>query len=433
MTILIYIDDILVYSESFEDHLDHLEKLFLRLREANLKLKTTKCRFGVNQVKFLGFVISPEGIIPHEENIKAVKDYPVPKNPKEVRRFLGLASHYRKFIPGYSTLADPINKLIKKNVKCEWTRTCDEGYKKIIGCLTSPPLLAFPDFSKQFHLATDASGVGLGAVLIQYDDSGNERVIAYASRNLRPSERNYPAIELECLAIVWACEQFRQYLYGRKFRILSDQNPLAYLENMRMKSTRIQKWRLQLAEYDKEIVYRKGSENANADALSRIEAFCVEKNDNMVDLQREDEQLKKIFGKLDEKGKYNRYFVKNNVLYKKYDKYPAKLMVPQKLVAKILQSCHEELSGGHLGLKRTYGKIRQRYLWNNMVEHIKNWIRSCKVCSSSKNPKTAKAQLLPINEFNKPFDMVGVDILGPLPETPRRNKYILIFTDYLSK
>ncbi|CAF1039840.1 unnamed protein product, partial [Brachionus calyciflorus] len=146
---------------------------------------------------------------PDEDKIKVVKNYPVPRNPREVKRFLGFASYYRKFIRDFSSLADPIN--------------------------------TYPDYSKPFHLATDASGVGIAGVLFQYDEQNNEKVIAYASRNLRPSERNYPAIELECLAIVWAVEQFRPYFYGRRFGVVSDYNPLAYLDNTKIKSTRIQK------------------------------------------------------------------------------------------------------------------------------------------------------------------------------------------------
>ncbi|CAF1071831.1 unnamed protein product [Brachionus calyciflorus] len=378
--------------------------------------------------------ITHKGIKPNEDKIKVVKNYPTPENQREVKRFLGFASYYRKFIRDFSSLADPINRLLKKDTKFEWTRLCEESFRKIIEHLTNPPLLAYPDFSKPFHLATDASGVGIAGVLFQYDEQNNEKVIAYASRNLRPSERNYPAIELECLAIVWAVEQFRPYLYRRKFRVVSDHNPLAYLENMKIKSTRIQKWRLMLAEYDKEIVYRKGAENKVADSLSRMEVNCVEDEKvNLAKLQREDEDLQRIFRKLDDTNKYGRYFLKENVLCKKYKKYPDKILVPKKLVESVLSTCHDGLSGGHLGFKKTYAKVKQSYLWKNMLRDTNKWIRSCKMCAQIKSPQPNRANLIPIEGATKPFDMVGVDILGPLPETSRNNKYIVIFTDYLSK
>ncbi|CAF1039823.1 unnamed protein product [Brachionus calyciflorus] len=189
-----------------------------------------------------------------------------------------------------------------------------------------------------------------------------------------------------------------------------------------------------LAEYDKEIVNRKGSENKVADSLSRMEVNCVEyEKKNLAKFQREDEDLQKIFHKLGEKDKFGRYFLKDNVLCKKYKKYPDKILVPKKLVESVLSTCHDGLSGGHLGFKKTYAKVKQSYLWNNMLRDTSKWIRSCKVCAQIKNPKPKRANLIPIEGATKPFDMVGVDILGPLPETGRRNKYIVIFTDYLSK
>ncbi|CAF1122252.1 unnamed protein product [Brachionus calyciflorus] len=215
-----------------------------------------------------------------------------------------------------------------KDTKFEWTRLCEDSFHKIIEQLTNPPLLAYPDFTKPSHLATDASGVGIAGVLFQYDEQNNEKVVAYASRNLKPSERNYPALKLECLAIVWAVEQFRPYLYGRKFRVVSDHNPLAYLDNMKIKSTRIKKWRLMLAE---------------------MEVNCVEDDKmNLAKLQREDQDLKKIFHKLGDKSEFGRYFLKGNVLCKKYKKYQDKILVPKKLVESVLSTCHDGLSGGHL-------------------------------------------------------------------------------------
>jgi hypothetical protein len=182
-----------------------------------------------------------------------------------------MASYYRKFIPNYSSVTEPINRLLKKDTKFNWCTDCEQSFNKIIYLLTHPPL-RFPNFKKRFILQTDASVTGLGAVLAQLDNSGTEVAIGYASRMLKPAEKNYSATELECLAIVWATEQFRPYLYGRDFDIHCDHNPLVYIDNMKNKSSRVTRWRLNLAEYTYKIIYKKGILNTNADALSRI---CV--------------------------------------------------------------------------------------------------------------------------------------------------------------
>ena len=448
---MVYIDDIMTYSMTFDEHLIHLEELFKKLKEANLKVKTSKCEFCTSETKFLGYEINSDGIRPDSGKIESVKKYPEPRTRKEVKRFLGLASYYRKFIPDYSTVTEPINRLLKKDTIFEWTRTCQKSFDEIKERLVNPPILAFPDFRRPFQLNTDASGVGIGAVLSQVDDEGNERVIAYASRMLKPAERNYPAIELECLAIYWACEHFRPYLYGRKFKILSDHNPLAYLENMKTKSKRINKWRLELAEYEKEIIYKKGINNQNADALSRMEAFNVNvenpvdstddkdiclirqddlifaENKELIEAQLQDEEIAKI-------DKSNKNFkIKDRVLYKYSPKYNDRIVIPKKLVESVLKACHDDIGGGHLGRKKTWYKVKERYYWRTMYGDVHDWVSSCSFCSARKNPLPNRAPLMPINEAVKPFDMVGVDILGPLPVTTKGNKYILVFTDYLTR
>jgi hypothetical protein len=265
-----YIDDIMTHSKTFDEHLVDLEIVFKKLDEANLKLKPSKCFFANRETKFLGFDINSKGIRPSQEKFEAMKNYPEPKNAKSVKRFLGMASYYRRFIPNYSRITEPINRLLKKNEKFVWSDDCEISFRKIKHLLINPPILVYPDFTKQFILTTDASGIGLGAVLSQIGKDGLEHPIGYASRLLNNAERNYAATELECLGIVWGIEQFRPYLYGRHFIINCDHNPLVYLENTKNKSSRVTRWRLQLAEYDKEIRYKKGILNTNADALSRI-------------------------------------------------------------------------------------------------------------------------------------------------------------------
>ncbi len=302
-----YLDDVMTHSRTFKEHLVHLELVFKRLDEANLKIKPSKCLFVARETKFLGFDISIAGIKPCDDKLDAIKNYPVPKNQKGVKRFLGLASYYRKFIRNYSSTVDPINKLLKKGVKFEWSNECQECFNKVIGLLINPPILAFPDLNREFCLTTDASCSGLGAVLSQVMDDGEEKVIAYASRTLSDAEKNYSATELECLAVVWATDNFRHYLYGRKFTVWSDHNPLVYLNNAKNKHSKVTRWRLDLAEYNYEIKYKKGIKNTNADALSRVNEVNVVDTrsatkflDTVKNAQLENEQVRKVLDQLKE-------------------------------------------------------------------------------------------------------------------------------------
>lgn len=440
-----YLDDVITASTNTHKHLEDLENLFKRIESANLKIKPSKCVFGASEIKFLGFQVSKSGIKPDQDKTRAVKTYPTPKNAKQIKRFMGFASYYRKFIPNFADIMEPMVRLLKKGAKFIWSNQCQEGFENMIDLLTKAPILAFPNFKNTFILTTDASTVGLGAVLSQIDSKNNERVISYASRSLRPAERNYAAHELECLAIVWGCEQFRAYLYGRHFKIYCDHNPLVYLDNYKVKSARFNRWRLLLNEYDKEIIYKKGSKNTNADALSRLDEVAINHvittpiDDNLITkLQNEDKEIQQIIKDLKRQNKtmFNNFYMDNNLLYatKHIKNVKVKrIVVPEVLVETVLTTCHDDMSGGHLGFKKTWPKVRDRFYWKTMYRDTKNWVESCSKCASRKTPSTKRAQMVPINNATKPFDMVGVDILGPLPETYSGNKYLLVFTDYLTK
>ena len=276
---LIYLDDIIIFSSTFEEHVERLQAVFERLQENNLKLKPSKCKLFRSKVSYLGHVVSEEGIHTDPSKIEAIKDWPVPKSTKDVRRFLGFAGYYRRFINGFAAIARPLNDLLvghvtnpkaksKKALKrspFEWTEKHQRSFDTIIDRLSNPPVLAYADYSLPFKVHTDASFDGLGAVLYQTQD-GKERVIAYASRSLKPSEKNYPAHKLEFLALKWAiCEKFHDYLYGSLFEAITDNNPLTYVLTTAKLDATGQRWIASLSGYNFTIKYRSGSKNADAD------------------------------------------------------------------------------------------------------------------------------------------------------------------------
>ncbi len=276
--LLIYLDDIIVFSKDFESHCQRLEIVFNRLRQHGLKLKPSKCFILKPEVKFLGHLISSQGIKVDGEKTQALESWPAPKNVKELRQVLGFMSYYRRFVPGFAQLARPLHALVGKGGKgkivepLNWTTECQTAFDQLKQCLMSPPVLAYPDFSQSFVLTTDGSLHGLGAVLSQRQE-GAERVIAYASRGLRGSEKNdknYSAFKLELLALKWAVtEKFKEYLIYSKFSVITDHNPLRYLETANLGAVE-QRWTAQLSEFDFEVYYKPGRQNTNADVLSRI-------------------------------------------------------------------------------------------------------------------------------------------------------------------
>ncbi|PIK59004.1 putative thy-1 membrane glycoprotein isoform X1 [Apostichopus japonicus] len=284
-TLLIYIDDIIVFSRNFETHLQRLDEVFQRLEKHGLKIKPSKCHLFQEEIGYLGHVVSSKGIATDPEKTAVVEKWEAPRNAKEVRSFLGLAGYYRRFIKGFSKIAGPLYDLVgattKKSGKevtpkqnsFQWLSKQQEAFEKLKKSLTTAPVLSYPDYTKPFIVHTDASAQGLGAVLSQVSD-GQEKVIAFASRTLRPAEKNdsnYSAFKLELLALTWAVtEKFRDYLYGSQFTVYTDHNPLVYLKKAHLNTTEM-RWTARLSSYNFNIVYRPGKDNGNADALSRKE------------------------------------------------------------------------------------------------------------------------------------------------------------------
>ncbi|KAG0820701.1 hypothetical protein G6F19_012320 [Rhizopus arrhizus] len=273
-TALVYLDDIICFSSSFEQHILDLREILLRLREASLKIKLSKCCFASNRISFLGYILSPDGLHTDPDKVRAVASFPVPTNVETLRSFLGLAGYYRSFISKFSVLAAPLNALLAKDAPWVWSPLQQKAYEQLKTMLLTVPVLRFPDFSRPFELHTDgACSSGIGVILCQRDPRNHRAyAIAYASRSLTTAERNYGVSEVEALAIVWGIRKFAHYLTGTKFTVVTDHHALQFLQNTRSSDLRgrLARWALTLQQHDFTIVYRPGSQNTGPDALSRF-------------------------------------------------------------------------------------------------------------------------------------------------------------------
>jgi hypothetical protein len=291
----VFIDDILIYSRTTEEHDEHLRLVLQCLREHKLYGKLSKCSFYQSRIHYLGHVISGEGIAVDPAKVEAIMEWPAPTNVTEVRSFMGLAGYYRRFVEGFSKIAGPITELQKKNKKFVWTEKCAEAFRRLKELLTTAPILKVPDMDVDFLVCTDASKEGLGGVLMQ-----DGRVIAYISRKLRRHEENYATHDLELLAIVYALKVWRHYLVGRKFELKTDHCGLQHIFTQSDLNARQRRWSELLSEYDFEITYIKGTVNRVADALSRrpriFSVLPLQTNlrEKILTLQRDDDWYKEV-------------------------------------------------------------------------------------------------------------------------------------------
>uniref|UniRef100_A0AAV2L2F4 Gypsy retrotransposon integrase-like protein 1 n=1 Tax=Knipowitschia caucasica TaxID=637954 RepID=A0AAV2L2F4_KNICA len=275
LNVLVYLDDLLVMGRDEAEHLLNLDRVLQRLQENGLRVKKSKCDFGKTQIEYLGHMLDGKGVYPSKDKVRAVHDAPTPTNIKELRAFLGLVNYYGRFLPQQSTVLAPLYKLLKDQTKWRWSKVEQSAFDKCKEMLTGDKVLVHYDPSLPLSLACDASAYGIGAVIQHTTHDGQERPVAYASRTLSPAEKNYSQIEKEALSLVYGVKKFHQYLWGRKFNLITDHKPLLTLFGEHkglptMAAARIQRWAIILSAYDYHIIYRQSDEHGNADGLSRV-------------------------------------------------------------------------------------------------------------------------------------------------------------------
>lgn len=456
---LVYLDDIIVKGKTFEEHLENLKEILNRLREANLKLKPSKCHFGKTKIKVLGHVACPQGISPDPEKVQAVKNFPRPKKVVDVQSFIGLANYYRKFVRGFADIARPLTLLTRKNTRFIWTDEQEIAFQTLKEALIKAPVLRHFEENLPIEIHVDASNYGIGAIILQSHPDGNTYPIAYASRRLSEAEIKFNTTEKECLGFVYAVSQFRHFIWGKPFKIVTDHHALCWLHKNRDASGRLVRWAIKLQDYTYEIVHKSGKRHADADSLSRNPVDDPTLEDQHVDeipilmlqaekiaeFQTRDPKLNKLIDAINNPEnadakivKQSRsFFIDSGVLYKKNftpDGRTKLLVVPDKLKHDVLLCCHDDpMTGAHLGIAKTYGKIRNRYYWDNMFKEIEAYVKSCTHCQHRKNVPRAPAGLLQPIKVGSPFKCIGVDFLGPFPKSKSGNTFIITATDYATR
>ncbi|GJS45673.1 putative reverse transcriptase domain-containing protein [Tanacetum coccineum] len=436
--VIVFIDDILIYSKSRKEHEGHLKLILNLLKKEELYAKFSKCEFWLSKVQFLGHVIDSEGIHVDPAKIEAIKDWASPKTPTEIRQFLGLAGYYRRFIEGFSKIARPMTKLTQKSVKFEWGEKAEAAFQLLKQKLCSAPILALPEGSENFVVYCDASHKGLGAVLMQ-----REKVIAYASRQLKVHEKNYTTHDLELGAVVFALKMWRHYLYGTKCVVFTDHKSLQHILDQKELNMRQRRWLELLSDYDCEIRYHPGKANVVADALSRkerskplrVRALVMTIGLNLpkqiLSAQSEarkeenfiNEDLRGMINKLEPRA--DGTLCLNN-----------RSWIPclGDLRALIMHESHKSKYSIHPGSDKMYQDLKKLYWWPNMKAEIATYVSKCLTCAKVKIEYQKPSGLLVQPEIPQwKWENITMDFVTKLPRTAAGQDTIWVIVDRLTK
>ncbi|BHF61375.1 hypothetical protein SprV_0100434900 [Sparganum proliferum] len=453
---LVYLDDVIVHRSTVESHLDNLQTVFNRLQAVGLKLNPAKCCFLKQSVPFLGHIVLTEGVKTDPAKTEQIRSWPQPTSVSELRGFLGLASYYRRFIKDFAHIAAPLNRLTSKQNAFNWSDECERSFEELKRRLISPPLLAFPNISESappFILDTDASDVATGAVLSQQQTDGLEHPLIFASQTLTKPEHNYSTTRKELLAVVTFVKKFHHYLAGKRFILRTDHQALRWLENSKDPTGQLARWQADLLEYSYTVIHRAGKKHQNADALSRraqtpppaaayvpATAITVGTPDHSgwASAQASDPYISLIYDRLrhgapkpsseEMKGSswearclwsaWNSLRLCNGVLFLQYSP-----------PTPVVWFCRMMRSIPHFPFFML--------IWDTLVKLVPTPLRdicnTCPVCAEVKNPNpTQRTPLQPI-QAGYPNEIVGVDLMGPMPPSPRGNRYILVLVDFFTK
>jgi transposase InsO family protein/predicted aspartyl protease len=491
---LVYLDDIIVFSSTLEQHLERLEAVLVRISKCGMKLKASKCALMQKPVHFLGHVVSGDGVATDPEKARLVEQWPVPSDLGELRSFLGLTGYYRRYVEGYSRVASHLTELTKKGQRFIWSDACQQAFETLKRKLSSPPVFAMPNDQDTFVLDTDACDRSIGAVLTQIQN-GVERVIAYGGRCLNRAESNYCITRKELLAVVYFIRHFRHFLVGRPFILRTDHAALTWLNRTRDPIGQNARWLEQLGEYAFEIQHRPGVRHGNADALSRRPcpprspcSVCRPKDDTVVkcraakpvpthgffdepaghpadwtveslrEAQASDPDLAPLIALGFPSGdrppysrvahlpsaskslwyQWERMYLDDGLVYRHWESPDGRasrgqLLVPASLRNDFVGLVHHCMTGGHLGRLKTEDQVSRRAYWPSWTSDVRLFLKCCERCARFHRGKPPKQTRLKPFLSGEPFELVSIDITGPHPPSRRGNVYILTVVDHFSK
>lgn len=479
-----YVDDIIIYSRTLEEHMEHLEEVTKRLNQWNLTVNPEKVKFVFKEIQFLGYLISHNQIKIDPERTSAILNAQPPTNAKGVSRFIGMASYFAKFIPKYAEIAAPINELRKKGVKFIWSEKCQENFNKIKTIISNPPVLKIPNYNEEFILHTDASNNAIGACLLQRE-KGELKPVAFYSKKLNQSEKVMSIYHKECLAVTASIQKFYSYLEVQPFILRCDNSALAWILTHCRKLGKLARWCEIILSLPFKVERIKGTDNVLADYLSRMFANneeevpseqvlnqCFDEQllqgmnechvvcnsptisadnedkghmiNNITDfpmsctqlgvIQRRDPDIIKIIESIDNKTNSDKYYLKNNTLMYKYnDRSKERIYLPEEVVKMVFEYYHNSTYGGHPGSANTFRKINQYFYRPNLQETINNLVKNCDLCKKCKAPNQYLKGPLISSHSTQPMEKLYIDIFGPLTRSSKQNKYLLIVVDDFTK
>ncbi len=467
--VVVYLDDVLIYSRTHEDHRRHLTDVIRALEEAGAKLNLAKCKFFQAQTTFLGHVVTRQGIHTDPRLVSKIREHPRPTSKKEVRSFLGVVNYYRRFIQGCAEIAAPLYSLTdQNNTPMLWTDECEQAFVTLKDQLAAAPVLAIADTSKQFIVHTDASAHAIGAVLSQHDDTGRLHPVAYYSRKLTSTQAAYSTFQRELLAIKEALEHWKVYLLGPSDTIVkTDHRPLTHLDTTELYSDTLVRWWASISRFNVNIEYLRGEENVVADYLSRpgppaegsINAIHASAEGQSASVLQADEELRQMILKAYKSDKFiqainrhleqglpsasifrtlNTHWVTRSddgfLRYEEPDSNRSRIVVPSTptVTWEIMRRHHDDLSGGHFGRDKMLQDLQRYYIWPKMNHDIETYCKQCQVCQLVKG-RAAQGLLQPLPIPAGPWQHVSMDFVGPFPRTPRKNTHVMVIVDRFTK
>lgn len=430
-----YIDDILIFSKTFDEHIIHLSLLLEAILKEGFRLKFSKCNFAQDSVKYLGHIIKNNTVTPLKDNLIAIKEFPTPKTQKQVRQFLGKINFYGKYMPHTSIVLDPLHNLLRKGQKFIWSEKCQESFETVKKHLCSKPILAIFDPNLPIRIYTDASMQGIGAVLKQTQQNGEEKPCAYFSKKLSDAQKKKKAIYLECLAIKEAIKYWQIWLIGKKFTVFSDHKPL---EKMNIKSRTDEELgdlTHYLSQFEFDIIYSPGKYNIEADSLSRNPVLEPSENQEevlkVVNLVKLEDILSDQDKNDDLKQNKNKLNFKNNVYFKQIGR-KEKIILSEDFSKKMIKNIHFYYC--HIGIQQMNRKIQPFYTAKNLTNNIKNVCDSCEVCIKNKSRGKYKFGLMShLGPATYPFEIVSIDTIGGFGGSRSTKTYLHLLVDHFTR